>query len=126
VDASDECLLDSWVARLDVRKVEVVERPWLDRSRHAFLDWSTRFKPSVRLVARTREHRGVILYRTDYSWVVRPVPDGWLEDDSLVVALTLAFGFDAIGASWSLLAALYATFPACEAPSFCPLSHLGV
>jgi hypothetical protein len=109
-----------------VREIEVVERPWLDRSKHALLDWSTRFGPSIWLISCTGEHRGVVLYRADHTWMVRPVPNGGFEDDSLVIAFTLAFGLDAVGASRPLLSALYATFPACKTPSLRPLSHLRI
>lgn len=41
--------------------------------------------------------------------MVRPVSDGGLEDDALVVALTLSLGLDAVGARWPLLSALDAS-----------------
>jgi hypothetical protein len=68
----------------------------------------------------------VELYRAHHAWVVGPVPDGRLEDDALVVALALALGFDAVGASRPLFPTLYATFATSEAPSLRPLPHLGV
>ena len=58
--------------------------------------------------------------------MVWPVPNRWFEDDSLVVALALAFGLDAVGASRSLLTTLYAAFSTGETSSLGPLPHLGV
>ena len=66
----------------------------------------------------------MILYRAYHAWMVWPVSDGRFEDDSLVVALTLALGLDAIAACRALLATLDATFPTCQTTSLRPLSHL--
>jgi hypothetical protein len=66
----------------------------------------------------------VVLYCADGAWVVWPVTDGRLEDDALVVALALAFRFDAVAAGWSFFAALDAAFAACQAASLGPFSHL--
>jgi hypothetical protein len=68
----------------------------------------------------------MILYGADCPWVVRPVPDRGFEDDSLVVAFALAFGFDAVGTGRPFLAAFYATFSTGEAAGLGPLSHLRI
>lgn len=68
----------------------------------------------------------MILDGADNAWVIRPVANRWFEDDSLVVALALAFGLDAVVASRSLFTTLYAAFSAGETSGFGPLSHLGV
>ena len=58
--------------------------------------------------------------------MIWPVTNCWFEDDSLIVALALAFGLDAIVASRLLLTTLYAALSAGETSSLGPLSHLGV
>jgi hypothetical protein len=58
--------------------------------------------------------------------MIWPISNWGFEDDSLVVALTLTFGFDAIGAGRSLLTTLYAAFSTGETSSLGPLPHLGV
>lgn len=68
----------------------------------------------------------MILYGADYAWMIGPVSNGWLEDDSLVVAFALAFGLDAVCTGRPLLTAFYASFSAGEAACLGPLSHLGV
>ena len=66
----------------------------------------------------------MILYVGDIAWMIWPVLDGGLEDDSLVVAFALALRLDAIGTCRTLFTALDAAFSAGEAPSLGPLSHL--
>jgi hypothetical protein len=68
----------------------------------------------------------VILYSADDAWMIWPVTNWWFENDSLVVALALAFGLDAVVARRPLLATLYAALSAGETSSLGPLSHLGV
>jgi hypothetical protein len=68
----------------------------------------------------------MILYGADMTWVVWPVLDRSLEDDSLIVALTLPLRLDAVGASRTLFTTFDATLPTCEAASLGPLSHLRV
>ena len=58
--------------------------------------------------------------------MIRPVANGRFKDNSLVIALALAFRLDAVGAGRSLLTALYATFSAREAAGLGPLPHLGI
>lgn len=57
--------------------------------------------------------------------MVRPVLDGCLEDDTLVVAFALALRLDAVGTSRALFAALDATFSACQTSRLRSLPHLG-
>lgn len=57
--------------------------------------------------------------------MIWPVANRRFEDDSLVVALALAFGFDAIGTGRTLLATLDTAFAAGQATSLGPLAHLG-
>jgi hypothetical protein len=68
----------------------------------------------------------MILYGANMAWMIWPVLDGSLEDDSLVVAFTLPLRLDAVGAGRTLLAAFDATLSTCEAAGLGPLSHLGV
>lgn len=68
----------------------------------------------------------MVLYGTDYTWMVWPVSDGWFEDDTLVVPFALPFRLDAVCAGRSLFATLYAAFPAGEATSLGSLPHLGI
>ena len=60
------------------------------------------------------------------AWMIRPISNRGLEDNSLVVALTLSFGLDAVGTGWSLLATLDTSLPAGQAPSLGPFPHLWV
>jgi hypothetical protein len=78
------------------------------------------------MIACPGKHGGVVLYSADHAWMIWPVSHWWFEDDSLVVALALTFGLDAVGASRSLLTTLYAALPTGKTPSLGPLSHLGV
>jgi hypothetical protein len=66
----------------------------------------------------------MILDRADMAWVIWPVLDGCFEDHPLVVALALALGLDAVGASRSLLAAFDAAFSASEAARLGAFPHL--
>lgn len=68
----------------------------------------------------------MILYGADDSRMVGPVSHGRLEDNSLVIALALAFRLDAVAAGRPLLTALYATFSTSEAARLGPLPHLGI
>ena len=67
----------------------------------------------------------MILNGTDHAWVVWPVADGGFENYSLIVALTLTLGFDAVAASRALLTTLDTAFAAGQATSLSPLAHLG-
>lgn len=68
----------------------------------------------------------MVLDSADHAWMIWPISNWGFEDDSLVVALALTFGFDAIGAGRSLLTTLYAAFSTGETSSLGPLPHLGV
>lgn len=68
----------------------------------------------------------MILHGVDNTWVIWPVSNRGLENDALVVALALALGLDAVGASRSFFATLDAAFAACEAARLGSLSHLGI
>ena len=57
--------------------------------------------------------------------MIGPITNRRLEDNPLVVAFTLALGFDAIGTGWALLTALDATFATCQAASLRPFAHFG-
>jgi hypothetical protein len=59
----------------------------------------------IRLVSSTRKHRGVVLYSTDITRVIRPVFNRSLEYDPLVVALALTLRLDAVGASRAFFSA---------------------
>ena len=68
----------------------------------------------------------MILYIGDIAWMIRPVFDGGLEDDSLVVAFAITLRFDTVAACRTLFTALDATFSAGEAPRLGSLPHLGI
>ena len=68
----------------------------------------------------------MVLHRADYAWVVRPVPYGWFENNSLVVALALAFRFDAIATGRSFLPTLDTAFSACQTASLGPLPQFRI
>jgi len=124
---SDERLVcsrrDCTSVRVDLREVEVAKWSRLDRSEHILLHRGTRFRASIGLVACPRQHRSVILNRADDTWMIWPVPHRRLEDDSLIVALALAFGLDAVCAGGSLFATLYSTFAAGETASLGSFPH---
>lgn len=67
----------------------------------------------------------MVLNGADDAWVIRPVSNGWFEDDSLVIPFALALGFDAVGTSRALFAALDAALAASQASSLGSLAHLG-
>jgi hypothetical protein len=58
--------------------------------------------------------------------MLSPVPNWLLEDDSLAVALTLTFGFGAVGANRSFLTTLYAAFPTGKTSGLGPHPPLGI
>lgn len=89
-----------------------------------FLSLTGRLWCLVRLIPCTGEHRSMILNGTDHAWMVGPVTNGRFEDYSLVVALALALGFDAIGTSRALLATLDTAFATRQATSLGPFAHL--
>jgi hypothetical protein len=60
------------------------------------------------------------------TWVVWPIFDRSLEDNSLIVAFALAFRLDAIAASWPLFSTLDTTLPTGEAAGLGSLPHFGV
>jgi hypothetical protein len=68
----------------------------------------------------------MVLYGADMAWVIWPVLDRSLEDDSLIVAFALTLRLDAIAAGRTLLSTLDAAFSACETASLGPLPHLGI
>jgi hypothetical protein len=56
----------------------------------------------------------------------RPVPNGRLENYTLIVALTLALGLDAVVAGGTLFSTLDASLSASQAAGLGSLPHLGV
>ena len=66
----------------------------------------------------------MVLDSADHAWVVWPVTNGRFEDYSLVVALALTLGLDAVATSWSLLTTLDTAFAAGQASSLGSLAHL--
>jgi hypothetical protein len=96
----------------------------MNGSERTFLSLGSGLRWLIWLVASARQHRRMILDRADMTWVIWPVLDGCFEDDSLVVALALALGFDAVGTSRSLLAAFDAAFPTSEAACLGSFPHL--
>lgn len=90
-----------------------------------FLNLSSRLSFSVRLISSTRKHGGVILYGADYARVIGPVANGSLKNYSLIVALALTLGLDAIGTGGTLFTALDAAFATRQAAGLCPFAHLG-
>ena len=67
----------------------------------------------------------MILDGADHAWMVRPVANGRLEDYTLIVALALSLGFDAVGTGRTLFTAFDPTFATSQATSLGPLAHLG-
>lgn len=67
----------------------------------------------------------MVLNGADDTRVIRPVPNGWFEDDSLVIPFALALGLDAVGTGRTLFAALDAALAAGQASSLRSLAHLG-
>ena len=57
--------------------------------------------------------------------MVGPIANWGFEDHSLVVALALTLGFDAVCTGWALLTALDAALATCQATSLGSLAHLG-
>lgn len=105
--------------------VEVGERSGLDRGEGAvrrLRGWET----GTKVGTGARKHRVMILQVGHDARVIRPVPDGRLEDDALVVAFTLAFRLDAVGTRRPLFAALDSPFAAGQAAGFGPLPRLWV
>ena len=67
----------------------------------------------------------MVLNGANDTWVIRPVSNGWFEDNSLVVPFALALGLDAVGTGRALFAALDAALAAGQASSLGSLAHLG-
>jgi len=56
----------------------------------------------------------------------RPVTDGWLEDDALIVTFAVPLGLDAVVAGWPFLSTFDATLATCEAAGLGPLAKLWI
>jgi hypothetical protein len=57
----------------------------------------------------SRKQRTMILQRTHNAGIRRPLPNGLLEDDSLVISLAISLGLDTVDARWALLTTLDAS-----------------
>lgn len=56
----------------------------------------------------------------------RPVADGRLEDNALIVAFAMPLGLDAVVAGWPFLSTFDATLATREAAGFGPLAELWI